>query len=81
MVIANFVNSETPTIVEIPRSIQRSELIKLMPTEWITNYENCARSKNLSRHLVPHLENLLMEGQKPYFNCQKMISQERVSHS
>jgi hypothetical protein len=40
MVVANLINSEAPTIIEIPRSIQRSELLQLMPTEWITNYEN-----------------------------------------
>ncbi|KAK4383739.1 polyprotein [Sesamum angolense] len=28
-----------PTIIQIPRQIQRKDLEKLVPTEWITNYE------------------------------------------
>ncbi|KAH9744195.1 hypothetical protein KPL70_003586 [Citrus sinensis] len=38
MIIAD---SETiPSIVQIPRQIQKQELLKLMPLEWLSNYEN-----------------------------------------
>ena len=30
---------QIPTIIQIPRQIPRHELIKLMPLEWISNYE------------------------------------------
>ena len=37
MIIAD---SETiPSIVQIPRQIQKQELLKLMPLEWLSNYE------------------------------------------
>ena len=33
-------DSETiPSIVQIPRQIQKQELLKLMPLEWLSNYE------------------------------------------
>ena len=28
-----------PTIIQIPKQIQKQELLKLMPLEWISNYE------------------------------------------
>ena len=28
-----------PTIIQIPKEIQKQELLKLMPLEWLTNYE------------------------------------------
>ena len=28
-----------PTIIQIPKQIQKQELLKLMPLEWLTNYE------------------------------------------
>ena len=28
-----------PSIVQIPRQIQKQELLKLMPLEWLSNYE------------------------------------------
>ena len=37
MIIAE--SNEIPTIIEIPRQIPRQELIKLMPLEWLSNYE------------------------------------------
>ncbi|KAH9716958.1 hypothetical protein KPL71_021647 [Citrus sinensis] len=37
MVLAEF--DQIPTIIQIPRQIPRHELIKLMPLEWISNYE------------------------------------------
>ncbi|KAK7361465.1 hypothetical protein VNO77_03531 [Canavalia gladiata] len=39
MVIATDGN-EAPSIIQIPKQIPRKELEKLVPTEWITNYEN-----------------------------------------
>ncbi|KAL0292874.1 UNVERIFIED_CONTAM: polyprotein [Sesamum calycinum] len=39
MVLANS-GTEIPTIIQIPRQIQRKDLEKLVPTEWITNYES-----------------------------------------
>ena len=33
-------DQETPTIVQVPRQIAREELRSLIPTEWISNYEN-----------------------------------------
>jgi len=33
-------DQETPTIVQVPRQILREELKSLIPTEWISNYEN-----------------------------------------
>ncbi|KAK4381889.1 polyprotein [Sesamum angolense] len=38
MVLANS-RTEIPTIIQIPRQIQRKDMEKLVPTEWITNYE------------------------------------------
>ena len=32
-------SDQIPTIIQIPRQIPRRELIKLMPLEWISNYE------------------------------------------
>ncbi|KAH9671291.1 hypothetical protein KPL70_017315 [Citrus sinensis] len=32
-------SNQIPTIIQIPRQIPRHELIKLMPLEWISNYE------------------------------------------
>ncbi|KAH9769403.1 hypothetical protein KPL71_011984 [Citrus sinensis] len=37
MVLAE--SAQIPTIIQIPRQIPRHELIKLMPLEWISNYE------------------------------------------
>ena len=37
MVLAD--SDQIPTIIQIPRQIPRHELIKLMPLEWISNYE------------------------------------------
>ncbi|KAH9671224.1 hypothetical protein KPL70_017279 [Citrus sinensis] len=37
MVLAK--SDQIPTIIQIPRQIPRHELIKLMPLEWISNYE------------------------------------------
>ncbi|KAH9763276.1 hypothetical protein KPL70_001107 [Citrus sinensis] len=37
MVLAE--SDQIPTIIQIPRQIPRHELIKLMPLEWISNYE------------------------------------------
>ena len=37
MVLAE--SDQIPTIIQIPRQIPRAELIKLMPLEWISNYE------------------------------------------
>ncbi|KAH9801887.1 hypothetical protein KPL71_001191 [Citrus sinensis] len=37
MVLAE--SDQIPTIIQIPRQIPRKELIKLMPLEWISNYE------------------------------------------
>ena len=37
MVLAD--SDKIPTIIQIPRQIPRHELIKLMPLEWISNYE------------------------------------------
>jgi len=33
-------DQEIPTIVQVPRQISRDELKQLIPTEWISNYEN-----------------------------------------
>jgi len=33
-------DQETPTIVQVPRQIHREELRSLIPTKWISNYEN-----------------------------------------
>ncbi|KAH9734699.1 hypothetical protein KPL71_017463 [Citrus sinensis] len=30
----------SPTIIQIPKQIQKQELLKLMPLEWLTNYEH-----------------------------------------
>ena len=37
MVLAE--SDQIPTIIQIPRQIPRHELLKLMPLEWISNYE------------------------------------------
>ena len=37
MVLAE--SDQIPTIIQIPRQIPRHKLIKLMPLEWISNYE------------------------------------------
>ncbi|KAH9649352.1 hypothetical protein KPL70_025947 [Citrus sinensis] len=37
MVLAE--SDQIPTIIQIPRQLHRHELIKLMPLEWISNYE------------------------------------------
>ncbi|KAH9697742.1 hypothetical protein KPL71_023733 [Citrus sinensis] len=42
MVLAE--SDQIPTIIQIPRQIPRHELIKLMPLEWISNYEHCSDS-------------------------------------
>ncbi|KAL0444951.1 UNVERIFIED_CONTAM: polyprotein [Sesamum latifolium] len=39
MVLANS-GTEVPMIIQIPRQILRKDLEKLVPTEWITNYES-----------------------------------------
>ncbi|KAL0444827.1 UNVERIFIED_CONTAM: polyprotein [Sesamum latifolium] len=39
MVLANS-RTEVPSIIQIPRQILRKDLEKLVPTEWITNYES-----------------------------------------
>jgi len=42
-------DQETPTIVQVPRQIPREELRSLIPTEWISNYENF---KNKEKQIV-----------------------------
>ena len=37
MIIAD--TDTIPTIIQIPKQIQKQELLKLMPLEWLTNYE------------------------------------------
>ena len=45
MIIAD---SETiPFIVQIPRQIQKQELLKLMPLEWLSNYEKFHQNSQL----------------------------------
>ena len=39
MIIAES-GDKVPTIVQIPRQMKRTNLIKLMPIEWITSYES-----------------------------------------
>ena len=38
MILADSSDS-IPSIVQIPRQIQKQELLKLMPLEWLSNYE------------------------------------------
>ncbi|KAH9792654.1 hypothetical protein KPL71_004216 [Citrus sinensis] len=38
MILAN--TDTIPTIIQIPKQIQKQELLKLMPLEWLTNYEH-----------------------------------------
>jgi len=33
-------DQEIPTIIQVPRQIPKEELKQLIPTEWISNYEN-----------------------------------------
>ena len=37
MILAN--TDTIPTIIQIPKQIQKQELLQLMPLEWLTNYE------------------------------------------
>ena len=36
-----------PTIIQIPKKIQKHELLKLMPLEWLTNYEHFHQNSEL----------------------------------
>ena len=38
MILAD--TDKIPTIIQIPKQIQKQELLKLMPLEWLTNYEH-----------------------------------------
>ncbi|KAH9671247.1 hypothetical protein KPL70_017289 [Citrus sinensis] len=38
MILAN--TDTIPTIIQIPKQIQKQELLRLMPLEWLTNYEH-----------------------------------------
>ena len=37
MILAD--TNTNPTIIQIPKQIQKQELLQLMPLEWLTNYE------------------------------------------
>ncbi|KAH9698068.1 hypothetical protein KPL71_023866 [Citrus sinensis] len=39
LMILGYTNT-IPTIIQIPKQIQKQELLKLMPLEWLTNYEH-----------------------------------------
>jgi hypothetical protein len=41
IIVANNAQEDIPTLIEVPKSISREELLLLMPNEWITNFENC----------------------------------------
>ena len=36
----HYFNINNSTIIQIPKQIQTQELLKLMPLEWLTNYEH-----------------------------------------
>jgi hypothetical protein len=41
IIVANNAQEDIPTLIEVPKSISREELLLLMPKIWIINYENC----------------------------------------
>ncbi|KAL0444948.1 UNVERIFIED_CONTAM: polyprotein [Sesamum latifolium] len=51
MVLANS-GTEVPTIIQIPRQILRKDLEKLVPTEWITNYESLQQQHETIRATI-----------------------------
>ena len=41
-------NTDTiPTIIQVPKQIQKQELLKLMPLEWLTNYKHFHQNSKL----------------------------------
>ena len=40
MILADTDTYTIPTIIQIPKQIQKQDLLKLMPLEWLTNYEH-----------------------------------------
>ena len=49
-----------PTIIQIPKQIQKQELLKLMPLEWLSNYEQFTRIQSQFKPLKPYLKEDLM---------------------
>ena len=45
-----------PTIIQIPKQIQKQELLKLMPLEWLTNYEHSTKTLNQFKQQKPRLK-------------------------
>ncbi|KAH9792618.1 hypothetical protein KPL71_004196 [Citrus sinensis] len=55
MILAD--TESVPTIVQIPRHIQKQDLLKLMPLEWLSNYEQFHQN---SQPIVYHMLSLLI---------------------
>ncbi|KAH9752199.1 hypothetical protein KPL71_014610 [Citrus sinensis] len=54
-----FVDTYTiPTIIQIPKQIQKQELLKLMPLEWLTNYEYFHQNSEPVKQQKPHTPRL-----------------------
>ena len=55
MIFANSSDS-IPSIVQIPRQIQKQELLKLMPLEWLSNYEKFHQNSQPVQTTDAHFE-------------------------
>ena len=64
-------DQETPTIVQVPRQIPREELKQLIPTEWISNYENYKKDKQLVATEATFRRNSIDGSVKTTFRWQK----------
>ena len=69
-------NQETPTIVQVPRQIPREELKQLIPTEWISNYENYKKDKQLVATEATFRRNSVDGSVKTTFRWQKKDASE-----
>ncbi|KAL0444652.1 UNVERIFIED_CONTAM: polyprotein [Sesamum latifolium] len=69
MVLANS-GTEVPMIIQIPRQILRKDLEKLVPTEWITNYESLQQQHETIRATDFRFKRLLDGRVKTIFQTQ-----------
>ncbi|KAL0295146.1 UNVERIFIED_CONTAM: polyprotein [Sesamum radiatum] len=80
MVLANS-GTEIPTIIQIPRQIQRKDLEKLVPTEWITNYESLQQQHETVKSTDFRFKSYQMEESKLSLRLNQMENLQTLSSS
>ena len=69
------------SIVQIPRHIQKQELLKLMPLDWLSNYENFHKNSQLVQTTDAHFKKIADGTVKLTFQSPSTSQTPIVSHS